>query len=130
MTATGGIHLKGKVIGFEELEDYALQDPFGADSPFRLLKSLQSDIAFVVVNPYHVVEEYTFDIEDDALTALSLTDKDVDRVAVLCIARRENETVYANLRSPLLINTDKGLFLQVVLSNEGYPVSAPLAKKA
>lgn len=130
MTATGGIHLKGNIIGFEELEDYVLQDTFGADSPFRLLKSLQSDIAFVVVNPYHVVEEYTFDIEDDTLTALNLTDKDVDRVAVLCIARREKETVYANLRSPLLINTEKGLFLQVVLPNEGYPISAPLVKKA
>ena len=83
-----------------------------------------------MVNPYHVVEEYTFDIEDDTLAALSLTDKDVDRVAVLCIARRENETVYANLRSPLLINTEKGRFLQVVLPNEGYPISAPLVKKS
>jgi flagellar assembly factor FliW len=129
MTAAGGIPLKGKVIGFEELENYVLQDAFGPDSPFRLLKCLDSGIAFVAVNPYHIVEEYTFDVEDDALAALSLTDKDIDRVAVLCIARRERETLYVNLRSPLLVNTEKGRFLQVILPNEGYPVSAPIVKK-
>lgn len=130
MTAAGGIPLKGRVIGFEELENYVLEDAFGADSPFRLLRSLDSGISFAVVNPYHVVEEYTLDVEDDALAALSLTDKDVDRVAVVCIARRENDTLYVNLRSPLLVNTEKGLLLQVILPNEGYPVSAPIVKKA
>ena len=45
------IILKGRVIGFEEREKYALQDAFGPDSPFRLLRCLDSGISFVVVNP-------------------------------------------------------------------------------
>lgn len=61
------IALKGRVIGFEESQDYALRDAFGPDSPFRLLKSLDSAISFLVVNPFSAVEEYTFDVEDDTL---------------------------------------------------------------
>ncbi len=123
------IPLKGRVIGFEESQNYALQDAFGPDSPFRLLRCLDSGISFVVVNPFSAVEEYTFDVEDDALAALSLAEGDIGRLAVLCIARREKETLYINLRSPLLVNTEKGVFLQVILPNEGYPVSASVAIK-
>jgi len=123
------IILKGRVIGFEEREKYALQDAFGPDSPFRLLRCLDSGISFVVVNPYHAVEEYAFDVEDDAIRALSLTEGGIEHLAVLCIARYEKETLYVNLRSPLLVNTEKGIFLQVILPNEGYQVSASVAIK-
>ncbi len=124
------IFLKGKVIGFEESERYALQDAFGPDSPFRLLKCLDSGIAFLVVNPYQAVEEYAFDVEDDTIATLSLTEGGIEHLAVLCIARYGKEMFYVNLRSPLLVNTEKGLFMQVILPNEGYPVSAPVAIKA
>ena len=124
------ILLKGRVIGFEECERYALQDAFGPDSPFRLLKCLDSAVSFLVVNPYHAVEEYTFDVEDDTIRALSLTEGSIEHLAVLCIARYENEKLYVNLRSPLLVNTEKGLFMQVILPNEAYQVSAPVAIKA
>jgi flagellar assembly factor FliW len=124
------IPLKGRVIGFEESEEYALQDVFGPDSPFRLLRCLDSGISFLVVNPYHAVEEYTFDVEDDTMAALSLTEGEIEHLAVLCIARYEKETLYVNLRSPLLVNTEEGIFLQVILPNEGYPVSFPAAIKA
>ncbi len=130
VTIMSEIPLKGRVIGFEESEEYTLQDAFGPDSPFRLLRCLDSGISFVVVNPFSAVEEYTFDVEDDAIRALSLAEGDIGHLAVLCIARREKETLYVNLRSPLLVNTEKGIFLQVILPNEGYPVSAPVAIKS
>ena len=130
MAVMSDIALKGRVIGFEESQDYALRDAFGPDSPFRLLKSLDSAISFLVVNPFSAVEEYTFDVEDDTLAALSLAEGGIGHLAVLCIARYEKETLYVNLRSPLLVNTEKGIFLQVILPNEGYPVSLPVAIKA
>ena len=108
VTMMSEILLKGRVIGFEESENYALQDAFGPDSPFRLLKCLDSGISFLVINPFSAVEEYTFDVEDDAIAALSLTEGGIGRLAVLCIARREKEMLYVNLRSPLLVNTEKG----------------------
>lgn len=130
VTAMSEIPLKGRVIGFEECQNYALQDAFGPDSSFRLLRCLDSSISFLVLNPYQAVEEYTFDVEDDAVAALSLAEGDIGHLAVLCIARYEKETLYVNLRSPLLVNTEKGVFLQVILPNEGYPVSAPVAIKS
>ena len=130
VTMMSEIPLKGSVIGFEESQNYALQDAFGPDSPFRLLRCLDSGISFLVVNPFFAVEEYTFDVEDDAVATLSLEEGGIGRLAVLCIARYEKETLYVNLRSPLLVNTEKGVFLQVILPNEGYPVSAPVAIKS
>lgn len=126
----GDIALKGSIIGFEEYENYLLQDPFGVDSPFRLLKCIDSELTFLVANPYTVVEDYTFEIQDEAAESLGISANCLDRLAVLSIMRLQEEIVYINLRSPLLINTEKGLFRQIILSNEAYPVSAPFAFKA
>jgi flagellar assembly factor FliW len=121
------ISLKGKILGFENIEEYVLEEVFASDSPFRLLRNTESGFSFLIVNPYSIASEYTFDVEDKTMKELELSPDNMDNVAVLCIVRQKNGSFFVNLRSPLVVNTERGLFSQVILPNEGYPVSAQFA---
>ena len=122
--------LKGKIIGFEEQANYTLRNLVAEDSPFRILESTEGGFSFVVVNPYDVAENYTFEVQDDVLADLDLDPKSVEDLAVLCIIRHDEDNVYVNLRSPLVFNTKKGFFRQIILDNEAYPVSTPFRSTA
>jgi flagellar assembly factor FliW len=121
------MRLKGKILGFEEYDDYVMQDSFGDASPFRLLSCNSAPISFVVVNPYHIVEDYSFEVEDSTIVNLKLEGSFAEDIAVLSIVRPKDETLYVNLRSPLVINTRNGHFMQVILQNETYGVSVPFS---
>ena len=121
----GDIRLKGTIIGFEEYENYLLQDAFGESSPFRFLLCTDAPVSFVVVNPFSIVEDYAFEIEETAMRGLDLSERSPGNIAVMCIVRPGEQALAVNLRSPLVINTESGVFAQVVLQNETYGVSVP-----
>ena len=118
-------------MGFEEYEHYVMEDAFGQGSPFRLLTCLDAAVSFAVVNPYEIMEEYSFEIEDVVLKELLPQGDYAEDIAVLCVVRPDDEALYVNLRSPLIVNTRSGTFTQVILQNEAYGVSVPFsARKA
>ncbi len=117
------IPLKGTLLGFEEYSEYALRNIFDDSSPFRILACLEERIAFLVVNPFIVAEDYNLEIDDAVASNLGLSGENLQDVAVVCIARKENSNHYrVNLRSPLIINTIEGRFQQVILQNEAYGI--------
>lgn len=118
--------LKGTIIGFEEYQDYVLSDDFGPESPFRVLRCATTPLAFVLVNPFSVTDSYSIEIEDSVLHSLQLRNDAAGNVAVMCVARYVKPTWYANLRSPLVINTEENKFQQIILQNENYPVSVQI----
>jgi flagellar assembly factor FliW len=121
--------LKGKIIGFEEYEVYTMESVFGETSPFRLLSCVDSSLSFAVVSPYHILEDYSFELEENVLKTLEVNGNTIENVAVLCIIRPDNHTLYVNLRSPLIINTKNGFFTQIILQDESYGVSVPVIAK-
>lgn len=129
MNEAGEIKLKGKIIGFEEFGEYVLEAPFGENSPFRLLNCPDASLSFVVINPYYILEDYSFDIDDSIMKELFGKSAAEETIAVLCIVRPEDKTLYVNLRSPIIVNTKRGIFVQIILQNEGYGVSVPFAVK-
>jgi flagellar assembly factor FliW len=86
-------------------------------------------LSFVVVNPYYILEDYSFDIDDHVAEGLIERSGEDEAIAVLCIVRPNDKTLYVNLRSPIIVNTTRSRFVQVVLQNEGYGVSVPFAVK-
>lgn len=128
MTRVSDISLRGAILGFEEYREFALRNIFDDASPFRILACLDDRLAFLVVNPFVVVEDYSFEIDDAVASNLGLTDENIEHVAVLCIARKDSPNKYAvNLRSPLIINTIEGKFQQVILQNEAYGMEVPFS---
>lgn len=123
------ISLRGSIIGFEDNQDFVMEAPFGEDSPLRLLACTSAPISFVVISPYHVLEDYSFEIDDHIVDELGLQEDALENISVLCIIRPQETTLTVNLRSPLVINTKNGEFKQIVLRNESYGVSVPFAVK-
>jgi flagellar assembly factor FliW len=117
------IGLSGAIVGFEECHAFVLKDSFGEASPFRTLISEDGSLIFVVVNPFQITEAYSFELDDSLLSRLGFNSSPMDEVAVLCIVRPDDEKLYANLRSPLIVNTKNGLFTQIILQDETYGVS-------
>ncbi len=124
------IKLKGKVIGFEEYGDYVMESVFGDRSPFRVLSCLGAPISFVVVNPFTIVDDYSLQIDDETMKFLGLNGGTIEDVAILCIIRSDNQNFFVNLRSPLVINTARGIFVQTILQDEKYGVSVPFTVKS
>jgi flagellar assembly factor FliW len=122
VTKVSDIPLKGMLLGFEEYSEYALRNVFDDSSPFRILACLEERIAFLVVNPFVVAEDYNLEIDDAVASNLGVTGENIQDVAVVCVARKENNNYAVNLRSPLIINTVEGRFQQVILQNEAYGV--------
>ena len=115
--------LRGTVLGFEEYSEYALRNIFDDSSPFRILACLEDRLAFLVVNPFVVREDYSLEIDDAVGSNLGLMGEAIQNVAVLCVARKKEVGSYVvNLRAPLIINTVEGKFQQVILQNEAYGV--------
>jgi flagellar assembly factor FliW len=125
----GEVSLKGKIIGFEEYKSYVMEDPIGEGSPFRLLICGEAPLTFVVVNPYYVAEDYTFEIEDAVMRELFPSGDYMEDIAVLCVVRADDTSLYVNLRSPVIINTKTGMFVQTILQSEAYGVSVPFVVK-
>lgn len=117
--------MKGTIIGFEEYGSYTLEDAFGEGSPFRLLLCDQAPVSFVVVNPYFILDDYSFEVDEDSLNAIRLNGNAMQDLAVLCIVRPNEHCLYVNLRSPIVVNVKDGLFKQVILQDEAYGVSVP-----
>jgi len=117
------ISLRGTLLGFEEYSEYALRNIFDDKSPLRILACLEDQIAFLVVNPFVVKEDYNLEIDDAVVARLGLTADIMQHVAVLCVARKEMGGYVVNLRAPLIINTVEGRFQQVILQNEAYGIA-------
>jgi len=121
--------IKGKIIGFEEYKEYTMGNIFGDTSPFRLLSCVEDSLSFVVVSPYYILEDYSLELEENVLNSLEVDENAIENVAVLCIVRQDENVLFVNLRSPVVINIKEGLFTQIILQNESYGVSVPFAVK-
>ncbi|MCF7802878.1 MAG: flagellar assembly protein FliW [Candidatus Marinimicrobia bacterium] len=77
--------------------------------------------ALPLLDPFLVVDRYEMSIPDDAFETLeSDTSEDL---ALMCVAHpRENAAPTINLRSPIIINPNKRLALQVILPDESLPI--------
>jgi flagellar assembly factor FliW len=122
-------YLRGQILGFEECEQYTMQAAFGEISPFRLLVCDDAPLSFIAVDPYYILDDYSFEIEDHVLENLFADGNRTDDMAILCLVRQDEEHLYVNLRSPLIVNTKRDIFVQIILQSDSYGVSVPFEIK-
>lgn len=111
--------------GFEDLHEFQLQK---YNEVFSLLKSAEvPTVAFITVNPFDFFPDYEFQLSDEILEELEITEE--AHVAVGCIvtwssSNHAKSTV--NLLAPLIFNTHLFSGKQVVLQNTNYTIRHPL----
>ena len=110
------------LYGFEKETEFTLL-PFNPniESPMEWMQSLKSaHLAFVITDPYLYLPDYKLKLseEDNKRVELIEGDKYLTR-AIVTIPENYSEMT-ANLIAPLVINKDKGVAKQFVLTNMDY----------
>lgn len=118
------INFKKGIPGFEHLRKFSLVSRPDTE-PIKWLVSLEDpDVALPVVDPWIIVEDYSLTLEEEALADLDHPQR--DRVLVLAVMDLHSENITINLLSPLVINLDKAIGVQLILDNTPYTTRHPV----
>jgi flagellar assembly factor FliW len=122
------IHLPEGMLGFPKQKKYILVDE-PEIQPFKWLQSLEDQyVAFPVVDPHLLFKGYTCALTLEDLRALEIeAEKDIFTLAVAVIAENPADSSI-NLRAPLLINHQRMVGKQVILTDASYSTMQPLTE--
>ena len=115
------------IIGFEEYKEYILIkfDPQD-DTLFCLQALAEPSLGFVVISPYAVEPSYKAEIEDSDVSEIETDEKTLAELYAVVVVKEEFSESTVNMRCPIVVNTEKRLAKQVVLSGEVYSLRHPI----
>lgn len=106
-------------LGFEEYKKYILireEDLF-----VEWLQSIEEDFSLTVMNPFHAVAEYEFEIPEIVIEKLSLESSEDVIIKTVVIISEKMEDIRTNLQSPIIINAKTKKAKQIIL-DDNYPM--------
>ena len=126
------IHFKEGIPGFDEYKDYTIiydvEDE--ADSPFSWLQCVtEQNLAFPIVNPFRVKEDFDPIVEDELLQELGAFESEDLAVFLLATVPSDVTKTTVNMKAPLIINTKNRQGVQIIVENEDYEIRHPLLKE-
>ena len=88
--------------GFEDEKEFVFL-PIEENDVFQVLQSIKTpDVAFIIGNPYTIVEDYSFKVDEPTINLLDIkSEEDVFILGVLSI-KEPFETSTINLQAPLI----------------------------
>jgi flagellar assembly factor FliW len=110
------------LYGFEKETEFTLL-PFNPniESPMEWMQSLTSThLAFVVTDPYLYVPDYKLKLSEEDKKRVELEGEDLYLTRAIVTIPENYLEITANLIAPLVINKDKGVAKQFVLTNIDY----------
>lgn len=106
------------LLGFSDIKKYVIID-MDLDTPFKCLQSVEKwEIAFIIINPWDVFNDYEIDVDDNDIS--SLGDSEIDNLMLYTLVTITENKVTANLVGPLIINTASRKGRQTVLYKSSY----------
>lgn len=119
------IELSRGMIGFPELTHYALifDEEKGSDKAnIMWLQSMDDgDIAFPVINPALVKDDYNPTVSDDVTDTLGELTQDNTFILVTVSVPQKIEDFSVNLKAPIIINSDTNKGVQMIVE-DNYPI--------
>jgi len=110
------------LYGFEKETEFTLL-PFNpnVESPMEWMQSLKSDhLAFVVTDPYLYLPDYRLKLSEEDKKGIELEENDLFLTRAIVTIPENYSEMTANLIAPVVINKDKGVAKQFVLTNMDY----------
>lgn len=126
------LHFDNGLFGFEEYKDYTiLYDLDGGESPlFSWLQSTtEKSLAFPVVNPRRIKEDYDPIVEDALLEGLGAFGEDDMLVLLLATVPTDVKKTSVNMKAPLVINAGTRKGIQIIAENGDYEIKHYLLKE-
>ena len=116
------------LYAFENSTEFILIERDG-----NIIKRLQSveneDPRFIIFDPADIVTGYEPEIESDVLAELQIDEGKKPSVYVIAVVPENIREMTINMKSPVLINHEKNLGMQVMLEKGNYSVRQPVFPK-
>jgi len=120
------IHFAEGLIGFSECKYFVLTENESL-APFRLLQSLEwPEVGFLVLDPTMLVNNYHERVPQRDWDSLGVNGETRPLAFVIVVIGSTPETSTGNFQAPLLINYDKMIGKQIILTDSGFSVRHPL----
>lgn len=119
------IHFEHGILGFEDYKKYTLLfDVEEGDAP--VISWMQSvdepSLALPVISPFMIKEDYNPIIDDEALTTLGEISDENALILVIISVPKEISNMTANLKAPIIINSNTNVACQIVVQNSDYEI--------
>jgi len=116
------ITLTQGLLGLENYTKFRLQ-PFEEGTPFYTLQSLESaELSLIVMDPALLIEDYAFDLRDEDVAELGITEPDDVLVMVVLTIPENPQDMTANMLGPLVFSRKGAKGKQIVLHGTDWPV--------
>lgn len=113
------------LLGFENIKTYSLTSPPDQEPFSWLTMSTGEGLAFLVLPPAFVLNDYAPDLSHDDVNFLEIRHPD-DAMILNIVKLRPNGTATVNLKAPIVINRHTMIGKQVVLSQSAYAINHPI----
>ncbi|MEK4023902.1 flagellar assembly protein FliW [Mammaliicoccus sciuri] len=121
-------HFPKGLPGFEEETEFALL-PIEGNTAFQVLQSTKNaNTAFIVANPYTIVDNYSFEIDEPTIDLLEITKPEDIMVLGILSMKQPFEQSTINLQAPLIFQLHNKTAKQMILSDNHFEVRHPIGK--
>lgn len=115
------------IPGFDGINKYILKEVEA--STFKLLQAIDDvNIAFVLVSPFEVENEYEIKLSEEVLKNLDIKNASDVLLYSLVTLNSNPEKITANLKAPIVININNKRAEQFIIDKEKYKIKHPLMK--
>ena len=114
--------------GFEEEKEFALL-PIEGNDMFQVLQStITPSVAFIVANPYTLIDDYSFDIDEPTIELLGIQNpEDIMVLGVVSLKQPfENSTI--NVQAPLIFQLNNRKAKQMILNDNRFEIRHAIGK--
>lgn len=117
--------------GFENDKQFIILNHPDSDSPFKWLQSVDNtDLAFVIINPFLFKPDYEFDIPKHILEKLKIKEEKEVLVYSIVVVPEDITKMTANLLGPIIINSKEKLGKQIIVDDNRYKTKHYILKEA
>lgn len=110
------------IPGFSNLTQFVLVE---LNEPIKWLQAVEdSDIAFMVTDPFAHFPDYAFQASDEVAKYLDI--KNMAEAGILVMLSPAGKKLTANLKAPLVFNVSNRKAMQVLIDDERFSFKAPI----
>lgn len=115
------------LLGFEKYTKFALID--SEYEPFIWLQSTEeSNLAFLMIDPFLICSDYEADIDDSALRNIGVDSAEDIIIMTLVTIPKDSSAITANFLGPVVINKKNRKCLQVILNDSRWTTKFDIVK--
>ncbi|MCP4252671.1 MAG: flagellar assembly protein FliW [Candidatus Scalindua sp.] len=116
------IHFTKPILGFDDCRQYLLMENESIFPTFWLQSINDPNLAFPVVSPFSVDDNYSINLQNLDLDDMDLKSLDEALVLTLMVVPQSLSSIRTNLRAPIIYNPEKRIAKQLILYDEKYPI--------